>query len=433
MNLGAFAVAIGGEPALARGCCSATSRGSGSARAAPGRGDGDVHGVAGRGPSHGRLLGQDHHLQRGDRPWRDRGGRLAVVMLRELGDVASTTTSRSRAKMFFEPRADTVAASLSWLVTAAWSRSRRRPCIVAFVWPDLVSPVGSGVSARSSAALNRRTSRNEHPVGARSVEPRLATPWPAGGRMQPGINRLKTWILIAALGGLFVLVGGGSAAPGAPSPPSPSASVFNFSMYWFSDKIAIATTRRSPSPRARCRQLLPDRAGAGRRARIPMPKLYVSEMAQPNAFATGRNPTHASVAVTQGILQILDDRELRGVLAHELSHVVNRDILISSVAAAIGMSITFLARFALFFGGGDDNSRGGNGSASCSPGSWLRSRPRSSRWPCPAPASIRRTSRAPTSRRTPRRSRARCGSSTPRRSRFPRPRRCSPARRTCSS
>jgi heat shock protein HtpX len=131
-------------------------------------------------------------------------------------------------------------------------------------------------------------------------------------------------------------------------------------MYWFSDKIAIATTRSKPVTEREMpdyyrivRQLTNER-------QLPVPKLFVSEMMQPNAFATGRNPEHASVAVTRGILQILDERELRAVLAHELSHVANRDILISSIAAAIGMSITFLARFALFFGGGDDDRGGGN-------------------------------------------------------------------------
>src|SRR5919201_2812124 len=178
--------------------------------------------------------------------------------------------------------------------------------------------------------------------------------------MAPGINRLKTWILIAALGGLFVLVGQWIGGTNGAVIALAIALVFNFSMYWFSDKIAIATTRSKPVTEREMpdyyrivRQLTNER-------QLPMPKLFVSEMMQPNAFATGRNPQHASVAVTRGILQILDERELRAVLAHELSHVANRDILISSIAAAIGMSITFLARFALFFGGGDDNRGGGN-------------------------------------------------------------------------
>jgi heat shock protein HtpX len=173
-----------------------------------------------------------------------------------------------------------------------------------------------------------------------------------------GINRVKTWVLIAALGGLFVLIGGWIGGTSGAVIALGFALVFNFSMYWYSDKIAIATTRSKPVtereyPRlyAIVRELTTER-------NLPMPRIYVSDMMQPNAFATGRNPEHAAVSVTRGILQILDERELRGVLAHEISHVANRDILISSIAAAIGMSITLLARFALFFGGGDD--RNGN-------------------------------------------------------------------------
>ena len=177
--------------------------------------------------------------------------------------------------------------------------------------------------------------------------------------MAPGINRLKTWVLIAAMGGLFIVVGQYFGGTNGATIALVLAVVFNFSMYWFSDKIAIKTTRSKPVTE----QEMPDYYRIVRELtneqRLPMPKLFVSEMQQPNAFATGRNPEHASVAVTRGILQILDERELRGVLAHELSHVANRDILISSIAAAIGMSITFLARFAFFFGGSDDEG-GGN-------------------------------------------------------------------------
>ena len=181
--------------------------------------------------------------------------------------------------------------------------------------------------------------------------------------MTPGINRFKTWVLIAAMGGLFVLIGaavGGWTQLGASTGALIFLGiglVFNFAMYWYSDKIAIATTHSKPVTEAQYPALYRIVGELAAEERIPMPAIYVSEMAQPNAFATGRNPDHASVAVTAGILQILDERELRGVLAHELSHVVNRDILISSIAAAIGMSITFLARFSLFFGG--DRNQGG--------------------------------------------------------------------------
>jgi heat shock protein HtpX len=168
-----------------------------------------------------------------------------------------------------------------------------------------------------------------------------------------GLNRIKTWILIAALGGLFVLIGSFFGTGGMVLGLG-IALVFNFSMYWFSDKIAIATTRSKPVTEQEAPDLYRIVRELAQINQMPMPRIHVSEMQQPNAFATGRNPEHAAVSVTSGILQILDERELRAVLAHELSHVANRDILVGSIAAAIGMSITFLARFALFFGGGND-------------------------------------------------------------------------------
>jgi heat shock protein HtpX len=135
--------------------------------------------------------------------------------------------------------------------------------------------------------------------------------------------------------------------------------IFTGGSYWFSDKIAIKAARGAPVSEAQ----MPDYYAVVRdlttRAGLPMPRLYVTPDRQPNAFATGRNPEHAAVAVTEGILEICSWPEMRGVLAHEISHVGNRDILISSVAATVAMAITLLARMAawggLFMGGGRDN------------------------------------------------------------------------------
>jgi heat shock protein HtpX len=171
-----------------------------------------------------------------------------------------------------------------------------------------------------------------------------------------GINRVKSWLLIAAMGGLFVLVGAWLGGRSGATTALVLALVFNFAMYWFSGSIAVRSTRSRPVTEQEYPQLYRIVRELAQERGLPMPEIYVSDMLQPNAFATGRNPRNAKVAVTKGILQILDERQLRGVLAHELSHVANRDILVSSIAAAIGMSITFLARFALFFGG--DRERG---------------------------------------------------------------------------
>src|SRR5438876_1436499 len=134
------------------------------------------------------------------------------------------------------------------------------------------------------------------------------------------------------------------------------ALIFNFAMYWFSDKIAIATTRSKPVTEQDQPQLYAIVRELTQAKGMPMPRIYVSPMTQPNAFATGRNEHHAAVAVTQGLLQLVDERELSGVLSHELSHVTNHDILIGSIAAGIAMSITFLARMAFFFGGSDERN-----------------------------------------------------------------------------
>jgi heat shock protein HtpX len=174
-------------------------------------------------------------------------------------------------------------------------------------------------------------------------------------------NVFKTYILLAALGALLIGIGAIFGRTGALIGLI-IGLVFVGASYWFSDKLAIKSARAVPVSE----QEMPDYYRIVRELtqadNIPMPQLYVSPDAQPNAFATGRNPNHAAVAVTRGILNVLSWDELQGVLAHEISHVKNRDILIGSVAAAIAMGITFVARIALWgsmFGGSDEDS-GGN-------------------------------------------------------------------------
>lgn len=174
--------------------------------------------------------------------------------------------------------------------------------------------------------------------------------------MTIGINRVKTWVLIAAMAGLFVVVGAAIGGGQGATIALGLALVFNFIMYWSSDKIAIAATRSKPVTEDQAPELYEIVRELAAESKAPMPGIYVSEMAQPNAFATGRNPEHATVSVTRGILDILDRRELRAVLAHELSHVMNRDILVSTIASAIGSAFTYLAYMAFFFGGDDDDS-----------------------------------------------------------------------------
>ena len=175
-------------------------------------------------------------------------------------------------------------------------------------------------------------------------------------------NTFKTFVLLAGLGGLMVLIGSFFGRGGAVIGLSLGLVMVGGS-YWFSDKLAIKAARAVPVTEAQMPEYYRIMRDLTTQAGMPMPKLYVTPDLQPNAFATGRNPDHAAVAVTQGILNILDWNELRGVLAHEISHVGNRDILIGSVAAAVATGISFIANMAMWgamFGGHRDDDEGGN-------------------------------------------------------------------------
>jgi heat shock protein HtpX len=171
----------------------------------------------------------------------------------------------------------------------------------------------------------------------------------------------KTAFLLTALTLLLMFIGRHYGGENGMFLALAFAVIMNFGAYFFSDKIALATYRAQPVTREELPRAYAAVERLTQKIGIPMPKIYVIPTESPNAFATGRNPSHASVAVTHGILGLLNDEELEGVLAHELGHVNNRDILISSVAATIAGAITMVSRFSFFFGGGSRDRRGGGG------------------------------------------------------------------------
>lgn len=174
-------------------------------------------------------------------------------------------------------------------------------------------------------------------------------------------NVIRSFVLMGALGGLFVLIGGQLGGNGGMMIALVFAGLMNLAAYWFSDKMVLAMTRSRPVSEEEAPWLYRIVRNLTQRAAIPMPRLYIMPAAQPNAFATGRNPDHAAVAVTEGILNVLSEQELEGVLAHEISHVRNRDILIGAIAATVAAAISMLARMAMWgamFGGRDDDEGG---------------------------------------------------------------------------
>ncbi|MFB3880321.1 MAG: zinc metalloprotease HtpX [Armatimonadota bacterium] len=177
------------------------------------------------------------------------------------------------------------------------------------------------------------------------------------------MNTAKTAFLMVVLTVLFVLIGSLVGGRGGMVVAFGLACVMNLFGYWFSDKVVLAMYRAQEVDEAAAPDLYQMVRRLAERGGMPMPRVYVIPQAQPNAFATGRDPQHAAVAVTQGLLQVMGPQELEGVLAHELSHVRNRDILIGTIAATMAGAIMLLAQFArvaAIFGGGRDNDREGN-------------------------------------------------------------------------
>jgi heat shock protein HtpX len=174
-------------------------------------------------------------------------------------------------------------------------------------------------------------------------------------------NTVKTALLLGTMSALLLLIGGALGGTGGMLIGFVFAVATNFGSYWFSDKLVLRMyNAQEVGPGHRLSEIV-DRLA--KRAGLPQPRCYVIPDASPNAFATGRNPEHAAVAATEGILRLLTDQELEGVLGHELAHVKHRDILISSIAATLAAAIMMVSRFAMFFGGsgnGRDDRQGSN-------------------------------------------------------------------------
>jgi heat shock protein HtpX len=173
-------------------------------------------------------------------------------------------------------------------------------------------------------------------------------------------NILKTAVLMAAITALFMAIGSFIGGRQGMMVALVVAVGMNFFSYWFSDKLVLKMYNAQEVDASSAPQFYAMVADLAQRAGLPMPRVYLIEEDAPNAFATGRNPEHAAVAATTGILRALSERELRGVMAHELSHVKHRDILISTISATMAGAISMLANFAMFFGHRDENGRPAN-------------------------------------------------------------------------
>src|SRR4030042_14915 len=178
------------------------------------------------------------------------------------------------------------------------------------------------------------------------------------------MNRFKTFFLMLILTVLFILVGTAIGGRSGAIFAFVFAGLMNFVMYWFSDKIVLRMYRAKEVTQGEAPELYQIVGELVNKASLPMPKVYIMENETPNAFATGRNPEHAAVAVTTGLLRILTKEELRGVIGHELSHIRHRDILVSTIAATMAGAISMLAsmaRWGAIFGGGRSDDEGGSG------------------------------------------------------------------------